>query len=160
MMFVTAVLAMTLAGSGGAPTLDSLTAGDDRAWPAPGSPVADAALALLAAGIPVALGGGLLRLIRATYNPVVRTAEMDILRPVMEAELLVLDDLGAEKPSECSSASRLARTCSSISNSRLPSTTKAWAPCSVRNRWTSGERAAEAAGSGLDAPCVIAGFNP
>ena len=30
--------------SGGAPTLDSLTAGDDRAWPAPGSPVADAAL--------------------------------------------------------------------------------------------------------------------
>ena len=44
MMFVTAVLAMTLAGSGGAPTLDSLTAGDDRAWPAPGSPVADAAL--------------------------------------------------------------------------------------------------------------------
>ena len=42
----------------------------------------------------------LLRVIRATYNPVVRTAEMDILRPVMEAELLVLDDLGAEKPSE------------------------------------------------------------
>jgi DNA replication protein DnaC len=42
----------------------------------------------------------LLRLIRSTYNPVVRTAEMDIIRPVMEAELLVLDDLGAEKPSE------------------------------------------------------------
>ena len=42
----------------------------------------------------------LLRLIRSTYNPVVRTAEMDILRPVMSAELLVLDDLGAEKPSE------------------------------------------------------------
>jgi DNA replication protein DnaC len=42
----------------------------------------------------------LLRLIRSTYNPVVRTAEMDILRPVMTAELLVLDDLGAEKPSE------------------------------------------------------------
>lgn len=42
----------------------------------------------------------LLRMIRSTYNPVVRTAEMDILRPVMEAELLVLDDLGAEKPSE------------------------------------------------------------
>ena len=42
----------------------------------------------------------LLRVIRSTYNPVVRTAEMDILRPVMEAELLVLDDLGAEKPSE------------------------------------------------------------
>jgi DNA replication protein DnaC len=42
----------------------------------------------------------LLRVIRSTYNPVVRTAEMDILRPVMNAELLVLDDLGAEKPSE------------------------------------------------------------
>src|SRR3954452_25302827 len=42
----------------------------------------------------------LLRIIRSTYNPVVRTAEMDILRPVMEAELLVLDDLGAEKTSE------------------------------------------------------------
>jgi DNA replication protein DnaC len=42
----------------------------------------------------------LLRIIRSTYNPVVRTAEMDIIRPVMAAELLVLDDLGAEKPSE------------------------------------------------------------
>jgi DNA replication protein DnaC len=38
--------------------------------------------------------------IRSTYNPVVRTAEMDILRPVMTTELLVLDDIGAEKPSE------------------------------------------------------------
>jgi DNA replication protein DnaC len=42
----------------------------------------------------------LLKVIRSTYNPVVRTAEMDILRPVMEADLLVLDDLGAEKPSD------------------------------------------------------------
>jgi DNA replication protein DnaC len=42
----------------------------------------------------------LLRVIRSTFNPVTRTAEMDILRPVMEADLLVLDDLGAEKPSE------------------------------------------------------------
>jgi DNA replication protein DnaC len=42
----------------------------------------------------------LLRVIRSTYNPVVRTAEMDILRPVMDADLLVLDDLGAEKPSD------------------------------------------------------------
>jgi DNA replication protein DnaC len=42
----------------------------------------------------------LLRIIRSTYNPVVRTAEMDILRPVMDADILVLDDLGAEKPSE------------------------------------------------------------
>ena len=42
----------------------------------------------------------LLRVIRSTYNPVVRTAEMDMLRPVMEADLLVLDDIGAEKTSE------------------------------------------------------------
>jgi DNA replication protein DnaC len=42
----------------------------------------------------------LLRVIRSTYNPLVQTAEMDVLRPVMTADLLVLDDLGAEKPSE------------------------------------------------------------
>ena len=42
----------------------------------------------------------LLRVIRSTYNPAIRTAEMDIMRPVMEADLLVLDDLGAEKPTE------------------------------------------------------------
>lgn len=42
----------------------------------------------------------LLRLIRDTYNPEVRTTEWEVIRPVVEAELLVLDDLGAEKPSE------------------------------------------------------------
>lgn len=42
----------------------------------------------------------LLKLIRSTYNPVVKTAEMDVLRPVLVADLLVLDDLGAEKTSE------------------------------------------------------------
>lgn len=42
----------------------------------------------------------LLRVIRSTYNPLVRTAEMDVLRPVMEADLLVLDDMGSEKTSE------------------------------------------------------------
>ena len=39
-------------------------------------------------------------MIRSTYDPVNRTQEMDVLRPVMEADLLVLDDLGAEKTSE------------------------------------------------------------
>jgi DNA replication protein DnaC len=39
----------------------------------------------------------LLRDIRNTYNPVTHTAEMDVIRPVMDAELLVLDDLGAER---------------------------------------------------------------
>ncbi len=42
----------------------------------------------------------LLRIIRSTYDPVNRTQEMDVLRPVIEADLLVLDDLGAEKTSE------------------------------------------------------------
>ena len=42
----------------------------------------------------------LLRVIRSTYNPVVRTAEMDVLHPVIAADVLVLDDLGAEKTSE------------------------------------------------------------
>jgi len=42
----------------------------------------------------------LLKLIRSTYNDLVKTTELDVLRPVMEADLLVLDDLGAEKTSE------------------------------------------------------------
>ena len=42
----------------------------------------------------------LLRVIRSTYDPVEPDAEMDVLRPVIEADLLVLDDLGAEKTSE------------------------------------------------------------
>jgi len=42
----------------------------------------------------------LLRVIRSTYDPVSRTQEMDVLRPVIECDLLVLDDLGAEKTSE------------------------------------------------------------
>jgi DNA replication protein DnaC len=42
----------------------------------------------------------LLSTIRSTYNPVTRTSPVDILRPVMEAELLVLDDLGAERPTD------------------------------------------------------------
>lgn len=42
----------------------------------------------------------LLRVIRSTYDPVNRTAEMDVLGPVIEADMLVLDDLGAEKTSE------------------------------------------------------------
>src|SRR6187397_2995170 len=42
----------------------------------------------------------LLRVIRSTYNPLVRTAEMDVLRPVMEADILELDDMGSEKTSE------------------------------------------------------------
>jgi DNA replication protein DnaC len=42
----------------------------------------------------------LLKVIRSTYNAVVKTTELEVLRPVMDADLLVLDDLGAEKTSE------------------------------------------------------------
>ena len=42
----------------------------------------------------------LLRVIRSTYDPSTRATELEVLRPVMRADLLVLDDLGAEKTSE------------------------------------------------------------
>jgi DNA replication protein DnaC len=42
----------------------------------------------------------LLREVRNTYNNSVDATESDVLRPVFEADLLVLDDLGAEKTSE------------------------------------------------------------
>jgi DNA replication protein DnaC len=42
----------------------------------------------------------LLRLIRSTYNPVTKTAEMEILQPLLTTQLLVLDDVGKEKTSE------------------------------------------------------------
>jgi DNA replication protein DnaC len=42
----------------------------------------------------------LLRMIRSTYDPSIRTTELEVLHPVMRADLLVLDDLGAEKTSE------------------------------------------------------------
>lgn len=42
----------------------------------------------------------LLKLIRSTYNREVRATEIDVLRPVMESDVLVLDDIGAEKTSE------------------------------------------------------------
>ncbi|MPY86660.1 MAG: DNA replication protein DnaC [Luteitalea sp.] len=42
----------------------------------------------------------LLRVIRSTYDPSVHTTEPEVLRPVIDAQVLVLDDLGAEKTSE------------------------------------------------------------
>jgi len=44
--------------------------------------------------------GELLKLVRDTYNRSVEETELDVLRPVFEADLLVLDDLGTEKTSE------------------------------------------------------------
>lgn len=42
----------------------------------------------------------LLKLIRSTYSATIQTTEAEVLRPVMVADLLVLDDIGAEKTSE------------------------------------------------------------
>ena len=42
----------------------------------------------------------LLKEIQHSYNPQVLTTELDILRPVFDAEVLVLDELGASKPTE------------------------------------------------------------
>lgn len=41
----------------------------------------------------------LLKAIQASYNPVSQMTEMQVLAPVLEAEVLLLDDLGASKPS-------------------------------------------------------------
>jgi DNA replication protein DnaC len=42
----------------------------------------------------------LLKKIQNSYNPSVQTTELDLLRPVFETEVVLLDDLGAVKPSE------------------------------------------------------------
>ncbi len=42
----------------------------------------------------------LLKLVRDTYRDSTEMSELDVLKPVLEADLLVLDDLGAEKKSE------------------------------------------------------------
>ena len=42
----------------------------------------------------------LLKSIQNSYNPQVATTELELLRPVFHAEVLVLDDLGAQKPNE------------------------------------------------------------
>ena len=42
----------------------------------------------------------LLKEIQNSYNPSVNTTELEVLRPVFEAEVLLLDELGAVKPTE------------------------------------------------------------
>jgi DNA replication protein DnaC len=44
--------------------------------------------------------GALLKAIQASYNPNTHTSELEILAPAVGAEALVLDDLGASKPTE------------------------------------------------------------
>src|ERR1700753_1633460 len=42
----------------------------------------------------------LLKRIQESYNPTVATSELQILAPVFEAEVLILDELGAQKPTD------------------------------------------------------------
>ena len=42
----------------------------------------------------------LLREIQASWNSISQTSELEVLRPVLEAKILVLDELGANKPTE------------------------------------------------------------
>jgi DNA replication protein DnaC len=42
----------------------------------------------------------LLKSIQNSYNPQVQTTELELLKPIFAAEVLVLDDLGAQKPNE------------------------------------------------------------
>jgi DNA replication protein DnaC len=44
--------------------------------------------------------GSLLKAIQNSYNPVSQTSELKVLSPVFEAEVLVLDELGASKPTD------------------------------------------------------------
>lgn len=44
--------------------------------------------------------GALLKEIQSSYNPVSQVSELNVLAPVYEAEVLVLDELGATKPSD------------------------------------------------------------
>lgn len=44
--------------------------------------------------------GALLRRIQDSYNPVSQSSELKVLEPVFEADVLVLDELGASKPTD------------------------------------------------------------
>jgi DNA replication protein DnaC len=44
--------------------------------------------------------GSLLKEIQNSYNPISQTSELKVLSPVIEAEVLVLDELGATKPTD------------------------------------------------------------
>jgi DNA replication protein DnaC len=44
--------------------------------------------------------GALLKDIQNAYNPISHTSELKVLEPIFEAEVLVLDELGASKPTD------------------------------------------------------------
>jgi DNA replication protein DnaC len=57
---------------------------------------------LLSKGVPCLFyeSGSLLKRIQDSYNPISRTSETSVLSPVYEAEVLVLDELGATIPTD------------------------------------------------------------
>jgi DNA replication protein DnaC len=57
---------------------------------------------LLEKGVPCVFYefGSLLKEIQDSYNPVSKSSEMKVLAPVYQAEVLVLDELGASKPTD------------------------------------------------------------
>jgi DNA replication protein DnaC len=57
---------------------------------------------LIEKGIPCLFyeSGALLKEIQSSYNPVSQTSESKVLVPVYETEVLVLDELGATKPTD------------------------------------------------------------
>ncbi|HXM33859.1 MAG TPA: ATP-binding protein [Pyrinomonadaceae bacterium] len=57
---------------------------------------------LIGKGVPCLFyeSGALLKRIQDSYNPVSKTSEMSVLAPVFEAEVLVLDELGATVPTD------------------------------------------------------------
>ena len=57
---------------------------------------------LIGKGVPCLFyeSGALLKRIQDSYNPISRTSEMNVLAPVFEAEVLVLDELGATVPTD------------------------------------------------------------
>lgn len=44
--------------------------------------------------------GALLKQIQGSYNPVSQTSELKVLSPVLESEILVLDEIGTSKPTD------------------------------------------------------------
>ena len=44
--------------------------------------------------------GSLLRQIQDSYNPISQSSELKVLEPVFDADVLVLDELGASKPTD------------------------------------------------------------
>lgn len=57
---------------------------------------------LMEKGVPCLFSefGSLLKQIQDSYNPVSKSSEMKVLAPVYQAEVLVLDELGASKPTD------------------------------------------------------------